>query len=366
MRLAYARTQHSARSHSHSLIKSKPPQYTGLQIPWLIVLNIPVIVDMSYYPSVDSGKARKHNKHAGWGGIPMSPYASPHASPYAIPYTSPHASPYRQQTGIPTPSPLRSQIPSSSPAYYYEPDYSRRPSFGAYPSVPVPNSINPGPLELSPIPEDPGPGYGSQPPEDKNRAMEEPTYEIDEHGLRSTLATDSSDMIIFDLSSPVFGPMRYSQANRDRLEYLPVEELDAVAILPVTTQMDIQCDGLPDLEWLIELRLVNTNRLVGRAPPPITVGDILVMIHQYMAQPVEEGTLSRFSENIQAEIRKAHERRCKLLGAQAAEEKEKGLKRIDVFGGDVWFGGLSSSGFTSKGIKRFKLSVYSGDDRFLF
>jgi hypothetical protein len=166
-------------------------------------------------------------------------------------------------------------------------------------------------------------------------------------------------MIIFDLSSPTFGPMQYSQTEAGLLEYLPVEELEYQVTERATTQLDIQCG--PNFDWLIEFRLVDTNRLAGRTPPPITVGDALVRIFQFMGEVIEEAEWANIPVDEHDLVRKAHVRRCSMLGAPGREEKEKGPKKIDYFQNDVWFGGLVVHERTDGKAMVLRLSMFSGD-----
>lgn len=154
--------------------------------------------------------------------------------------------------------------------------------------------------------------------------------------------------------------MRLSSSTPERLEYLPAEELCVQVTEQPTTQLYIQCG--PNFGWSIEFRLIDTDRLVGRAPPPITVGDVLVKLYQFMSEPIEEADWASIPGDFRSEVDQAQERRCNTMGSGGKEERGKGPKKIDYFTTHVWFGGLSIHGRTKGGVLILRLAMSSGDD----
>ncbi|KAJ3562081.1 hypothetical protein NP233_g9796 [Leucocoprinus birnbaumii] len=195
------------------------------------------------------------------------------------------------------------------------------------------------------------------------------TYSLS-NGIRTILLYDSPNLIVFDLSSAKFGPMRFMHSQDEKesstLEYLPVEELGVPAVHPPTTALDITCG--PDQSWCIELRLVDTHRLVGRMPLPITVGDVLVRIFQFMLQPMQEKDWEKIPEERREQIHEAYETRCRTIGLRGEAEREIGPKRIDYYCGDVWFAGLDRppGSVVAGQVQKVKLSMWPGDKRFTF
>jgi len=152
-----------------------------------------------------------------------------------------------------------------------------------------------------------------------------------------------SPEFVFDLSFSNFAPQRV--VGPDHFIDLAMTDLQQPAFHPPVTKLRIVCDMIPN--WPIDL----VYGAVGMAPP-ITLGDILVAIHQKMHQRITHHDWSRLSMSEEALVSRAFTRRCRRESLHTAvryrsddelPERRQGVKVIDFLLGRNMFRGLVRS-----------------------
>ncbi|KAJ3562079.1 hypothetical protein NP233_g9798 [Leucocoprinus birnbaumii] len=159
------------------------------------------------------------------------------------------------------------------------------------------------------------------------------------------------DDYFFNLAAPKFLPMRFVS---DRLEYVQVEDLRKPATDPPIYRLQIICNLIP--QWPIVFQ-PNADRLPqDHKLSPITVGDILVKLYHCMHLPIQKSEWDVVPEEYQSFITEAYARRCRLSGKAEAEERRKGVKRIDFCRTWVWLNELISVPTSGIPVMLLKLS----------
>ncbi|KAJ7142966.1 hypothetical protein C8R44DRAFT_537095, partial [Mycena epipterygia] len=147
----------------------------------------------------------------------------------------------------------------------------------------------------------------------------------------------------FDLARGQFTPLRVISNPRQIMKFVAVNiaELYQSAFDPPLTALRIFHPGIPlwpvDVEPSKELRLAH--------PRPISVGDVLVALHQAMHQPIMPSDFTTLTRNNQEAVRKAFMHRCCAVAAGTPlrlkqVERNQGVKRVDFLLGETLFKGL--------------------------
>jgi hypothetical protein len=153
-----------------------------------------------------------------------------------------------------------------------------------------------------------------------------------------------SPEFVFDLSSSNFHPCR--AVGLDHLEVVPLslQDLQQPAIYPPITKLRIVCDLIPN--WPIDV-VCSTGM-----PVPITLGDIVVTIHQKMHQRITHLDWQRLSMSEEGLIARAFTRRCRRESIHQGvpyhsddelPERQLGVKVVDFLLGRNMFRGLVRS-----------------------
>ncbi|KAJ7030045.1 hypothetical protein C8F04DRAFT_1115166 [Mycena alexandri] len=247
------------------------------------------------------------NVDAGWhtaDTLPPSPYP---------PFPSQlHSHPQPQPISVPS-YPHHHQYPHFSAPPYSAPPYSAPPYSAPLPYVPGYPQF-PGSLEIHPW-----------------INGEAPSREF-----------------FFDLSVTDFLPCRMlGEQGAVRLTHA---DLAQPAFHPPITRLRIVCDMI--LQWPIDLVFGNSGGGMSFAgmgqAPPITVGDILIAVHQKMHQPITHLDWSRLSMSEETAVSRAFTRRCKRESVREGArvhfeelpERQKGVKVVDFLRGRNIFRGL--------------------------
>jgi hypothetical protein len=112
----------------------------------------------------------------------------------------------------------------------------------------------------------------------------------------------------------------------DQMVMLSDDELRELATFPPIINMRITHDVIP--QWPIKLNLVHGEYDVGN-PLPLTVGDILYMIHSSMHRRISRQDWARLDQSEETAIALAYTRRCRSIPSLAGMEASRGVKRVD-------------------------------------
>ncbi|KAF8551800.1 hypothetical protein OG21DRAFT_1512346 [Imleria badia] len=129
----------------------------------------------------------------------------------------------------------------------------------------------------------------------------------------------------FDLASPSFSPLLWVGPGQSVV--ISADELHEPATYPSVTQMRITHDAIP--RWPIDLEFHYDGYSVPTAPPPITLGDVLYMIHSSLHRQITHQDWAQLGVSEETAIARAYTRRCKSVPSSAQVEANRGVKRID-------------------------------------
>ena len=129
----------------------------------------------------------------------------------------------------------------------------------------------------------------------------------------------------FDLASPSFTPLRSVGPGQSTV--LSADELHEPATYPSITRMRITHDAIP--QWPIDLEFHYDGYTSPASPPPITLGDVLYMIHFSLHRQITHQDWARLSLSEETAIARAYTRRCRSVPSSAQVEASQGVKRID-------------------------------------
>ncbi|KAH7887221.1 hypothetical protein F5I97DRAFT_1120778 [Phlebopus sp. FC_14] len=234
--------------------------------------------------------------------FPTSPY--PPSSPYLGATNTPHGVHYDDNYWNPPPRPRRpSWHAGMAPSPYLQtpatPGHHRRRSFGDGYRMwgePVLNS--------------PWPYTGAS-----------PGFQI--HPLLNGEVTRTD--FYFDLASPTFTPLRWIGPGQTVL--ISSAELAEPATYPPITRMRITHDAIP--QWPIDLQYHYDQYTMQTTSPPITLGDVLYMVHSSLHRQITQQDWARLSLTEETNVARAYTRRCKSVPSTAHLEASQGVKRID-------------------------------------
>lgn len=149
--------------------------------------------------------------------------------------------------------------------------------------------------------------------------------------------TYGSDLY-FDIANPAFAPMR--RASPTQSVMLSVDELREPATFPTITSMRITHDFIP--WWPIDLQYVHGEYDAGNQLP-LTVGDVLWMIHSSLHRQISHQDWARLSQSEETAIARAYTRRYRSIPSSAEFEASQGVKRVDYLMDRHVFRGLVRS-----------------------
>ncbi|KAJ7496879.1 hypothetical protein FB451DRAFT_1016962 [Mycena latifolia] len=154
---------------------------------------------------------------------------------------------------------------------------------------------------------------------------------------------------VFDMSMSAFDPRRLVGPNPQAIP-LSMVDYQAPAFSPPVTKLRIVCDMIPN--WPIDLAFGAGGYGAGMQAPPITLGDILVAIHQKMHQRITHLDWERLSMPEEALVSRAFTRRCRMESMRhqgmfhsdtELPERQQGVKVVDFLLGRHMFKGLVRS-----------------------
>ncbi|KIJ59986.1 hypothetical protein HYDPIDRAFT_117900 [Hydnomerulius pinastri MD-312] len=129
----------------------------------------------------------------------------------------------------------------------------------------------------------------------------------------------------FDLASPSFSPLRWIGPGQSAV--ISPDELREPATYPSITRMRITHDAIPD--WPVDLEYQHDAYTVHTTPLPITLGDVLYMIHSSLHRQITHQDWARLSLSEETAIARAYTRRCRSVPSAAQVEASQGVKRVD-------------------------------------
>jgi hypothetical protein len=142
---------------------------------------------------------------------------------------------------------------------------------------------------------------------------------------------------------------------RGETALLGPEELAQPATYPYIHKLTVTHDKIP--QWPVELvfnpstpnmAMANVNNL-----PPISVGDVLSMVHKEMQKGITHHDWAGLSTREETQVARAFQRRCKSVGPQGQMQlRSMGVKRVDYLLDQVMFRGLVR---TADGLEQLKL-----------
>ncbi|KAF7315042.1 hypothetical protein MIND_00018400 [Mycena indigotica] len=149
----------------------------------------------------------------------------------------------------------------------------------------------------------------------------------------------------FDLSLTDFAPHRAVGPE----QFIPLSALDIhqPAFYPAITRLHIVCDAIPN--WPIDIVFKGGSG----APPPISLGDILIEVHKKMHQAISHREWDELSFDQEQAVTRAFTKRCKIDAQfrRAAgwdhhdlTTRKQGVKVVDFLNGRTMFRGLVRNG----------------------
>lgn len=167
------------------------------------------------------------------------------------------------------------------------------------------------------------------------------------------LLRQDSHAIYFDLSHFEFRPVDAKGGP------LPVHLLAEPATHPPTTRLVIKTDQNPN--WPIVLDYYAATLGASYPPaalPPITLGDVLLAIHESMQTQITHKEWAELDQREEIAVGKAYVKRYKLVPGYETRIAAEGVRRVDYLLRKVMFGGLArKSG--DQGYENLKLIVKS-------
>ncbi|TFK95821.1 hypothetical protein BDV98DRAFT_577088 [Pterulicium gracile] len=137
---------------------------------------------------------------------------------------------------------------------------------------------------------------------------------------------------LFDLGLPTFSPMRMIRVyNGPAL--LNSVELSQSAMYPQRTSLRVICDPIP--QWPMDLVYSGCG-----APPPITLGDVLSVVHTKLREGITSADWRRLTQGARMDVANTYRRRCRNAGEWEAAERAQGVKKVDFLNGRTTFMGL--------------------------
>ena len=156
----------------------------------------------------------------------------------------------------------------------------------------------------------------------------------------------------FDLSSAKFSPVIWTGPGHTSL--LPPDQYAQPATHPGMTRMRIVCDRIPN--WPIDIGFSSS---LPSPSVPITLGDVLVMVHRVLHTRISHLEWARLSTEEETLVARAYTKRCKSIPSTTHFEMSQGVKRIDFLLDKVVFRGLLRTSTKSDGVDVFKLVLKS-------
>ncbi|KAI0774639.1 hypothetical protein BD413DRAFT_438938, partial [Trametes elegans] len=155
-------------------------------------------------------------------------------------------------------------------------------------------------------------------------------------------------MLLFDLSLNTFSPQRITSRSQTSGTPLTLEELRQPATHPAVRKMKIKCDELPQWPIVLEPHSASRDRSPYLGVPagaaaedvPITVGDVLMAIHQTVQRQISHVDWARLSREQMHAVSAAYTRRCRTFPSAAAFEEAQGVRRVDYLHERYMFRGL--------------------------
>ncbi|KAI6007006.1 hypothetical protein EDD15DRAFT_2208306 [Pisolithus albus] len=117
-------------------------------------------------------------------------------------------------------------------------------------------------------------------------------------------------------------------------------ELIQAATTPAVTRMRVIHPSIP--QWPIDVEL-RYNEYPPGTTPPITVGDVLYMIHRSLRRQISHADWALLGSWKQAEVARAYTRRYSSVPQMYQLEASKGVRRVDYLGDRHIFRGLVRS-----------------------
>ncbi|KAG6332794.1 hypothetical protein ID866_6296 [Astraeus odoratus] len=138
----------------------------------------------------------------------------------------------------------------------------------------------------------------------------------------------------FDLASAIFSPLLVIGPG----QFVPVsqEELLQPATYPPIPRMLITHDDIP--QWPIAVELHHQG--YGVPPAPISVGDVLFIVHATLRRQISPYDWARLSLSEQTAVARAYTRRYTSAPSTAEVEADQGVRRVDFLGNRHVFRGL--------------------------
>ena len=170
------------------------------------------------------------------------------------------------------------------------------------------------------------------------------------HTIHPLLNGEHSDgpLLLFDLSSSLFQPVRTTSHSATSGLPLSQDELSQTATYPSATRMIITCDELPD--WRVTLEPQNSshdNRFLAvphggnnGSTAPITVYDVLFSVHRMLQRQVTHREWYDLSQTESTAVARAYTRRCRAVPNTRAFEESQGIRRVDYLKDKFMFKGL--------------------------
>lgn len=164
---------------------------------------------------------------------------------------------------------------------------------------------------------------------------------------------------IFDLGIAAFSPQRYMQTyGGTGVMTLSTEELQEFAAHPPLARLRIVHESLPlwpiDLEYNASPELSGSSMSMGGNAPPITLGDVLVVLHQRLHERITPMEWSSIDQNHQYHVAKAYSRRCRneerIMPGSEPRQRADGVKRVDFLLGRSRLVGLKMISEMERGV----------------